>query len=406
MFNVYLAVVGAIGVGLAFVSKRIRDVPVSEPLIAMVVGALIGPEVAGWVDLGGDGMMKVLLEASRILLAVSLIGIGLRYPVGALRPRVAPVALLLAVVMPGMAAVSALLGWWLIGVPAALAWLIGACVAPTDPVLASSVVTGESARRLVPARLRQLLSMESGANDGLALPLVLLGITLVTGGSLGQWGWRSVWTICGAVVVGAVIGWLAGHAMRSAKQRGDIDSSEMVLFTVVLAILVLGAAKLANTDGILAVFVAGLLYNGVVSGRERSFEVTIDEGFNRFLVLPLFVLLGVALPWSTWTDMGWPVVAFALAVLALRRLPWIAALRRPLRFDWPSTAYYGWFGPIGASALFYLALAHEEGVTDERLFGAGTMVIALSVVAHGISAAPGRRRFAAAERRQRQGADR
>lgn len=405
MFNIYLTAVGALGVALAFVSKRIRDLPLSEPLLALVVGVLIGPRVAGWVDLGGEGGMTLLREASRVLLAISLVAVGLRYPMAEIRTRVGTVVLLLLLVMPGMAAVGALLGWWLLGVPAAMAWLIGASVAPTDPVLASSVVTGESAERLVPARLRQLLSMESGANDGLALPLVLLGTTLVAGAPLGQWAWRSLWTVVGAVLVGAAAGMLSGEVVKIALARRNMDPTEEYLFTIVLALFVLGAAKLAQTDGILAVFVAGLGYNARATGKARTEALTLDEGFNRFVVLPLFALLGVALPWGTWATMGWAAVAFAVAVLLLRRLPLIALLRRPLRFTWPDVVYYGWFGPVGASALFYLTLAHEEGVADEAVFGAGTMAIVASVVAHGISAAPGRRRYAA-QLQRRQAADR
>lgn len=395
MLNIYLATIGLLAVLLAFISKRIRDLPVSEPLLAMVLGILIGPRVAGWVELTDPDMMRVLLEASRVLLAISLIAIGLRYPINQIRERTGRVVLLLVVVMPGMAAISALLGSWLLGLPAGLAWLMGACVSPTDPVLASSVVTGESARSLVPGRLRQLLSMESGANDGLAFPLVIFGIVLVENESLWRFAWESVWAVLGAAAVGALIGWLAGRAMQTAQRHSDVDSSVSILFAIALALFVLGAGKLANTDAILAVFVAGLFYNLNVTGSEREAERGIDEGVNRFVVLPMFTLLGVALPWQEWSDMGWVVLLFAVAVLVLRRLPLIVALRRPLDLPWPATLFYGWFGPIGASALFYLTHAHEQGVTDARLWAAGSLTIAVSVVVHGISAAPGRRRYAA-----------
>ena len=398
MLNTFLATIGLLTCLLVFVSKRIREWPVSEPLIATLLGVLMGPRLLGWVDFSEPAQPRVLLEASRLLLAVSLMGIALRYPFDDIRRRAGRVAFLLVTVMPGMAVVSALLGGWVLGLSASLAWVLGACVAPTDPVLASSVVNGESAEKLVPARLRQLLSLESGANDGLAFPLVVIGIALYTSEHLSSAVWTSVWGVVGAAVTGAAIGVLAGRTMRAARRDDDAEESVRLLFAVALALFVLGATKLAGMDGLLAVFVAGLAYNASVSGGERSAESSIDEAMNRFVVLPLFTLLGIALPWATWGEMGWPVAVFAVAVLVLRRLPLILALRRPLQLDLPAAVFYGWFGPIGASALFYLMHAHDHGVVDSRVFGAGSAVVAVSVVAHGVTAAWGRKVYARTER--------
>lgn len=391
MLNTYLAVVGLLALVVTFISKRIRSLPLSEPMLALAVGILIGPQLLGLVDLDDPGSKTVLLQASRLLLAVSLMAIALRFPFSEYRKRVGRVALLLVVVMPGMAAISGLLGGWLLGLPAATAWLVGACVSPTDPVLASSVVTGESARSLVPARVRQLLSGESGANDGLAFPLVVLGIVLVLGEPLSKFAFESLYGVLGAVAVGAVVGLAGSLGVNVAEREGDLERSVSLLFTVALALFTLGVAKLADTDGILAVFVAGLAYNATSNGQERAAENSIDEGVNRFVVLPLFTLFGVALPWELWAGMGWDVVLFTVGVLLLRRLPLIAALKRPLGLRWPGTLFYGWFGPIGVSALFYLVFSHEEGVTDPRVFAAGSAVITASVLAHGLSAATGRR---------------
>lgn len=394
MLNVYLATIGLITALLVFVSKKIHHWPVSEPLVATAFGVLLGPRALGWIELQEPQQWTVLLEASRILLAVSLVGIALRYPLADVRKRTGRTVLLLVVVMPGMAIVSAVLGWWLLGLSLPLAWLLGACVSPTDPVLASSVVTGDPATKLVPGRLRQLLSVESGSNDGLAFPLVVLGIVLVEGESFSRFAWTSLWGVLGAVGIGVGVGALAGIGMRWAQRDRDVEETVGLLFAVVLALFTLGVGKLANTDAILGVLAAGLAYNHGVSSGERAAENSVDEALNRFVVLPLFVLLGIALPWTTWADMGWPVLAFAVTVLLLRRPPLIAAIRRPLDFHWPATVFYGWFGPIGASALYYVMHAHHQGVEDPRLFGAASLVIVLSVVAHGSTATIGRVQYA------------
>ena len=393
------ALVGSLAVVLAAVSSRMRELPLSEPLLGLLLGVLVGPQVLGLLDLSEHERSPLLEEGARLLLAVSLIGVALRYPVRGLRPVVSPTAVLVVVGMVAMAALTAGLAWLLLGLPVALAALLGACVAPTDPVLASSVVTGAPAERGLPERTRQLLSMESGANDGLALPLVLLGVALVLGHSVGRSALDGLYQVAVAVIVGVVLGQLAGRAVNAAQQRDDVDEGASLVFTLVLAIAALGIARLAEADGILAVFVTGLAYNHAVAQDEVGPQDTIDEGINRYLVLPVFVLLGVELPWAQWADLGPAAVALPVAVLLLRRLPVLLALSRPLRLRLRDAVFLGWFGPIGVSALFYLTFSHAEGVTDPRLWAAGSLLVATSTLAHGVTSAPGRRAYERAARR-------
>lgn len=392
----WLAVVGGLAVVVAFLSEKLRLLPVSEPLLGLAVGVVAGPEILGWLELGGHDANAVVLEATRLLLALSLMAVALRYPPSELRRRAPLTVVVVAVVMPLMAAVSAVLGSWLLGIPAPAAWLLGAIVCPTDPVLASTVVTGEPAERAVPARLRHLLSLESGANDGLAFPLVAVGVAVTLGDAVGGAVVSSLWGVGGAIMIGALLGLAIGHGIRAVHQRHEVEQSVMTVFTLVLAVFVLGVARAAGTDAILAVFAAGLAFNVSVTGAERRPEVAVDEAINRFAVLPIFALLGVVLPWGAWRAVGWPLVTLVVAVLLLRRLPAIALLKRPLRFDWPEVAFYGWFGPIGASSLFYLAHSREGGVQDPVVWAAGTAVVAASVLVHGVTATPGRRLYARA----------
>ncbi len=146
----------------------------------------------------------------------------------------------------------------------------------------------------------------------------------------------------------------------------------------------------------LAVFASGLAYNLVIgSGRdgdsdqqERSSQDQVDEAVNRYAALPVFVLLGMVLPWDDWVAFGPAAMLFVLAVLVVRRPPVVLALARPLRLSVGTAAFAGWFGPMGVSALFYLAHSRHEGVTDPRLFAAGTLAITASVVAAGLTAVP------------------
>lgn len=392
--DVVLAMVGTLGLLVAALSSRIRHLPLSEPALALVMGIVAGPLGAGWLDVPTLTTNNATMhEASRLLLAVSVMAVALRYPVSEVIRTWKPVALLLLVAMPGMAAISAALAWAVLGLPLAGAVLFGAAVAPTDPVLASSVVTGDTAEAQVPGRTRQILSLESGANDGLALPLVLAALALAGPISAGMTALETAWQLAGATILGVGTGWMAARALGAGERHGASEPGPVLFFTLVLALAVLGASGLLKVDGVLAVFVSGLAFNAAGTGRERTVEVPIDEAVNRFAVVPLFLLLGALLPWREWAALGWAVTAgLAVAVLVLRRLPLILLLRRPLGLPTADAVYLGWFGPVGVSALFYLTMEADRlgapAVSDVLV--AGSLVVAVSTLVHGLTSAPGR----------------
>ncbi|WP_190012367.1 cation:proton antiporter domain-containing protein, partial [Streptomyces candidus] len=179
----------------------------------------------------------------------------------------------------------------------------------------------------------------------------------------------------------------------------------LLIFTLVLALFVLGVSGLLHVDGILAVFVCGLAFNATSSASERADENKIDEAVNRLVVLPLFTALGAMLPWREWGELGWwRALLLVVGVLLLRRLPVLLILKRPLSLTWRDTVFLGWFGPLGVSALFYLTMeAHRLGTNPVVLAG-GTLVIAASTVVHGITTAPGLALYRKAANRAPEGA--
>jgi sodium/hydrogen antiporter len=401
MWETWLVVGAGLGVLVAAISRKLDELPLSEPLLGLLVGVVLGPGSLGVLHLPAGLEGQVLRLAAELTLAVSLMAIALRYPVSEVIARRRDVAWLVLLVMPLMGLASAGLAWWLLGVPVGVALAIGAALCPTDPVLASSVVTGHPATRTLPARLRQNLSLESGLNDGLALPLVLLAAGAATGSSLATISLDALWQVAGAVVVGWLLGRVAATILLVALRHGDIDLSHELLYSLVLALTALGGANLAHTDGLLAVIVTGLVFNRHTSDRERRQEETIDEGVNRVLVLPLFVLLGVAVPWDGWANLGGQGVLLALGVLALRRVPVVLALRKVVGARaWLDAVWLGWFGPVGVAAVFYLQHLTELGVTDPVVWHAGSLVVAASIVAHGVTASPGRALYGRLDRGQ------
>lgn len=386
-----LLVAGSLALLVAATFRDLQRWSISAPLLGLVVGVLLGPRVLDVLTLGAGTEHEVLEVASRLLLAVALIAVALRFPLEVVRERVRELAVLLLVVLPVMAGVVAVGGHLLLGLPLGLALVLGAALSPTDPVISSGIVTGEAAERDIPDHPRQLLSLESGANDGLAMPLVLVAIGVVLGEPLAGRIGTAVYEVIGAVALGVVAGIAAGTLLRWAERRREIGTAERSLYTLVLAAAVLGSGGLLQVEELLSVFVAGLAHNALVSSGDRESEVELDEALNQFLVLPLFVLLGAALPWEAWGELGAAGGAGLVAVALLaRRLPVVLLVRRPLRATWGEAAWLGWFGAIGVGPLYFLTFAHAEGVTDGRVWAAGTLVIAVSTVVHALTAGPSR----------------
>lgn len=392
--NLSLALVGGCVLLLGLFSRPLARSWVSLPMVAMFLGVAVGPVGAGWLDVSRWGDEKLILEeAARLTLGISLMGIALRLPPRYLFEHWRSITVLLAAAMPLFCLVSAGLAFGTLEVGLLAALSVGAAVCATDPVVASSIVTGGVANENLPGRFRHTLSSESALNDGLALPLVMVPVLLMTtsvGAAAGEWLWRVLlWEVGGAVVLGIVLGLGVGRLLRFAERRDYIDQPSFLTVTLSLTLLALGLGKFLGTDGLVVVFLAGVAFDQEVQGGDRSEEARIQEAVNLLFTLPVFMLFGLMVPVDQWSGLGWPAAVFVVAVLLLRRLP-VVLLLRPLIPDWralPVACLAGWFGPIGISALYYgLFIARETG--SDVAWIAGSLLVAASVVVHGVTAAP------------------
>lgn len=263
------AAAGLLAVVLVLTSRALRGYPVTEPLLALVLGALLGPAALGALVIPQEVRTPLLLKMTRALLALSLMGVALRFPVRGLRSIGRPVVLLVLLVMP-VTAVFGALAALLLGLPIALAALLGACLSQADPVLGSGVVTGEPPEKALPVRLRQVLTEESGFNDGVALPLVLIALAPALGRATSGEVGKAAYQVVAGAVIGAAIGWFTGRAVRHVEKQDEVDGPPELILTLLLALAVVGVGRILNSDGVLAVFVAGLLYNTAIPGRDRK----------------------------------------------------------------------------------------------------------------------------------------
>jgi NhaP-type Na+/H+ or K+/H+ antiporter len=295
--------------------------------------------------------------------------------------------------MPLMWLSSGLLVYVILGLPFLVAMLIGAVVAPTDPVVAGTVVTGDVAEEHLPEHLRNTISAESGYNDGLTYPFVLLPIlalTLPPGEALSSFLIQTVILEVGlAVLFGVVAGYGVGKALEWAQAKETTEYTSLLTISLALTLAVLGVLELLGLNSVLAVFVAGVALQAVAHSEATDPKGRMQEAVTRFFDLPVFVMLGLALPWEGWLGLGWSGLVLVMAVLLLRRLPVVLALKPLLgqvggRRD---ALFLGWFGPIGAAALFYATLSLEE-VGAEEVWVVGSLIICSSLLAHGVTAAP------------------
>ena len=376
---------------------------ISEPLACALAGVAIGP--VGFNLLHLDPVASpldadILKEASRFTLAIAVTGAAMRLPAYWLRQNWRGLAVALLPGMGLMLAAGAVVAAAVSGLPWLSCLLLGAAIAPTDPVLSAPILSGRLAERCVPADLRDAMTAESAINDGLGLPFVMLPILLVQTPATAWTDWvvRVIgWEIGGAVLVGAAAGWLTAKAMNWARRRPDADGASLLTVTIALALATTAGVHLMGGDDILAAFVAGAVLNN--SHREDKVEEhheRFSEALARFFDLPVMVLFGAAIPWGAWTGLGWRGFAFAVGILLLRRLPaWLLLGRlMPWTRQTRSAAFAGWFGPIGAAALFYAMIIRDE-TGSTVLWPFISLGIGASLLAHGATATPFTRIFGA-----------
>lgn len=368
----------------------------SVPLAAVFVGISIGPHGLNVLPWNNDSSFynQVILQVSKYTLAVTLMEMGLRINVKMLKRRKKFVILALGPGMIIMWLTSAAILYFFAGIPIWNALLIGAVATPTDPVVSSTIVTGDVAQRNIPATARENITIESGANDGLAYPFVMLPILALTTANLQQalseWVLRTLlWQVGAASVAGLFIGYVAGKALLALQKANWLHPLASERYALALSFLVVSATGLLGMDGILSVFLSALAFSHVVGSEHQSTARTVQQVASEFLLVPFFVLLGAALPFHQWLSLGLAGAAVALAVLLGRRIADIAILSPflPRSPSWHVLPFYGWFAPVAVAAAFYAALTSTR-ISIPELWSWVTLIISISLVIHGITATP------------------
>ena len=379
---------------LAFglLAGRLSDTPITMPMLFTGAGLLLGPGVLGIVAFGvGSEVVSVLAEATLVVvLFTDASRMDLRRVLGEhrLALRLLGLGLPLAVLF-GLGAGVLLLP----DMPIAAVALLAATLAPTDAALGQSFVSNDS----VPLRIRQTLNVESGLNDGLAVPFltVLLDIARHETGSVIGYVGLFLRLVGVGVLVGALVGALGGRLLEWASSRDWATDTTQRLATIALAAVAYAGSEATGGNGFVAAFTAGL----VVGTTARSLlprTTGFAEAEGQLLSLLTFLLFGSVVVADVLDDLDWRIVAYAVASLFVVRPVAVAVALLGTKVRAATTGFIGWAGPRGLASIVYAVLIADSGVpAADEVFQVAAWTIVLSIFLHGVTAAPLSARYGA-----------
>lgn len=385
---------------------------VSAPMVLVTVGLLIGlTPLPDGMPLDPQANRETIEHVTELVVLVALMGVGLALdrPLEVRRlsswRRWGATWRLLGISMPLTIGAVALLGWWAAGLSAAAALLLGAVLAPTDPVLASDVqVAGpQTGDHEVDEHdeVRFTLTSEAGLNDGLAFPFVYAAILLATEGAVSGWALEWVgWYLVGKVLLGIVAGIVVGRVLAYAAFRSSSASLRVAergesLMALAALVSAYGVGEVVGGYGFLSVFACAMTFR---SG-ERSHDYhaamhEVVERLERLLTLFVLLVLGIAMTRGLFSSLDWRGVAVGAAlVLVVRPVAGMVGLHGCLETgDRRAVAF---FGVRGIGSIYYLAYAggHASELATDWLWSTVSFAIVLSVFVHGALAAPVMRRL-------------
>ena len=393
-YELAILLVGLALLGAAWVPHLVQRNALTFPILYVALGALVYTLP---LPLPVPDPVRYPVVAERLTeltVLVALVGVGLRIDTRFGWRRWALTWRLLGITMP----LTILAGLWLgqawLGYGVATALLLGAVLAPTDPVLAGDVqVHGPGEGGEDPVRFA--LTSEGGFNDSLAFPFVWLAVALALASASEPMDWSRwlvldvVWRVLGGATVGVLVGYALMHLIFRSERKPTLSRSSDGLTALAIMLIVYGVAELCHTYGFLAVFVAALVVRQKES--DHHYHAVLDsfaQQCEKLLTALMLLLFGGALASGILSDLSWRDIVFALVfVLVVRPLAgWLGLVGVPLstRERWAIAV----FGVRGIGSLYYLAFAMNQAHfrDADELWAVVCLVVVLSILLHGLTA--------------------
>jgi NhaP-type Na+/H+ or K+/H+ antiporter len=388
-----LAVIAVVLIGYAAMSRRLATTPITQAMVFVAVGLLAGDRLLGLVE--ADDANRFVRHLAEATLTLVLFCDAVRVNLGRLRQESAVPGRLLGLGLPltivaGTAAGLALFPQLDLWTAAALATLL----APTDAALGLPVVTNPR----LPSRIRQGLNVESGLNDGVCVPLLIIFLTIAQAEEgLGHVEPLEViaeeigWGVVGGVAAGALGAWV----LRGAGARGWMQGTWKQITALATALLAYTAAAALGGSGFIAAFTAGIVFRLVAADQAKE-ATFLAEQTGELLNAVTFLLFAAVLLGPALGDPDWRVVGYAVLSLTVVRMLPVALALVGTGMQRVTVGFLGWFGPRGLASIVFVLLLVERSDLPERplLLAVVTWTVALSVYAHGLTAGPGANRYA------------
>ncbi|KAI0661040.1 Sodium/hydrogen exchanger family-domain-containing protein, partial [Cubamyces menziesii] len=407
----YLIIGGFVVAVDAYAQTR-SQLYINEVVLGTACGVILGPYYANVVNpraLGVD-VNTVTLEVTRITLAAGLFAIGVELPQAYLAKHVKG---LLFMIVPTMA-----FGWLIVAAVIYTIFpplnflsslVIAACLTPTDPIISAAIISGKYATANVQQDLRDILSAESAANDGLAYPFLSISIYLTIESSrrvaIGEWFLVGcLYQVVLGALIGALLGVVFSYLLQFSHRKGYIGRESYVVQYLALALFTIGITRTLGSDDLLAAFAAGTAIGWSGNFKELTEKEVFASVIDLVLNCGCFIYIGAWIPFDAFnaTQFGitpWRLIILFVAVILLRRIPPLLLLYRwvPEIKSWKEALFSGHFGPMGVGAIFVSTLAvlelptpHDPPQSQAELLAATLQTIVSSVVLgsiviHGLS---------------------
>jgi sodium/hydrogen antiporter len=389
-----LAIVAAAVLVVAATSRRLTGTPVTTAMVFVAIGVLVGPLVIDGVAVApGDAAVRTLAEAT---LAVVLFADASRIKLRALAGEYMVPVRLLGVGLPLTIVAGAGLAVAILPqLNLAEAAVLSVVLAPTDAALGEAVVT----ERRLPSRIRQGLNVESGLNDGICVPLLLIALAAadiedhVTSGhhALSVVAEEIGYGLLGGAAAGLIVAVVGGRAHR----RDLITGTWLQVIPIAGSALAYGIAVALGGSGFIASFLAGGIF-GALASDESDEASRLNEEIGGLLGGLTFLLFGAVLLGPALEDLSWQIVLYALLSLTLIRMVPVAVALIDTGATWRTVGFLGWFGPRGLASIVFAVIALQEAhlAHVQTILLVSYVTVGMSVFAHGATAAPLAGRYA------------
>ncbi len=403
-YDVLLVVLGFGVLGISVLMHRFDGLPGSYPLVALVLGWLTFSFLPGLTPPDAQSHRTWIVHVTELGVIISLMGVGLKIDRRPNWRTWTAVWRLLGITMIITIAATAFLGWWVLGLTPAAALLLGAVMAPTDPVLASDVQVGEPEEETQqPAEEREdevrfALTAEAGLNDSLAFPFTYLALLVATHG-LAPANWLSHWLLIDVgyrlivgTILGLALGWCLAKILLRLPTKSEAHRSRTGVGSLAATLIIYGVTECVGGYGFLAVVIGAITIRHLEKTilPHRSLHVVAEQS-EQLILTGILIAFGGAIAGGLLSSLTWQAALVSLVlVFVIRPTAGLVGLLGCSRLSWFDRSIVSFFGIRGIGSFYYLsyAMTYKNISHEKLLWSVCGLTVLISLIVHSLTAGP------------------